>query len=412
MCGQKLEKVQSPIPLRPNPSSRSPKFRVSTSKSTDLSSGTNISNFSKESQITSASSTSLSSLRASLPQRPILFSLSEISRATNNFRSQKLGGRSSMAWKCALREKQVAVLQRNVTYPIEFQSVLSDLCSIHHKEVIKLIGGCLEGETIFLVYEFEDGLSLSDCLRGSKIPGFTVLSSWVSRIQIALDVAKALEYMHHDIPLVYVHKYLKGSSIIVFEPEYRAKVANFGASILTGEFPMKFEEHSGSKSEIMEENSVEFGGRVRRYGSRKIVGTQGYMAPEYVSDGVITQKSDVFSFGVVVLEILSGEEPVKYVHDKENNEFKKVSLIENVGSILAEPLRLRTWVDSRLKDSYPVECAERVIQIAASCVDLDPKKRPDMRWVSVEMSRVLMKSEKWAQNLRGRKGVTVTFEAR
>ncbi|XP_077234685.1 protein LYK5-like [Tasmannia lanceolata] len=254
----------------------------------------------------------------------------------------------------------------------------------------------MDGTHMYLVHEFETGADLSKCLRNSKLIGFSVLSKWIYRIRIAADIAKALEYLHHDIPIRYVHKHVKSSSIIVTEPDYRAKLTHFGSFVLTDESHFSDTRYG----EICE---------LRKSGSRKISGTQGYLAPEYVTNGVVTGKSDVFAFGVVLLEILTGEEPVRFVYEEREKVYKKISLVESLGGVSEV---LRNWVDERLKDSYPLDCVRRVVEIARVCVDLDPQKRPFMRWVSNELSKVLLRSEKWAKEMGLNENMTVSLAGR
>lgn len=150
----------------------------------------------------------------------------------------------------------------------------------------------------------------------------------------------------------------------------------------------------------------------------KITGTQGYMAPEYISSGIVSQKTDVFALGVVLLELLSGQEPIKYVADEGGRGIKRIGLIQTLNNLLSEAGdnftgRLRSWIDPRLQDSFPVDCAERVARIAASCVNSDPGKRPDTRFVAGELSRVFIMSQQWSQRMDANKRwVSGTFEAR
>ncbi|GLJ35052.1 hypothetical protein SUGI_0705400 [Cryptomeria japonica] len=261
------------------------------------------------------------------------------------------------------------------------------------------------------------------------MPGYTVLNTWISRMQIAIDVGKALEYMQHDTRLHYVHNYLKSRSIIITQPGYRAMMCHVGACYLTGEY--EFEDNNNicdvSKdisisAEITEEegpNPCHQGRKMsKRAKSMRITGIMGYMSPEYVSSGIVSQKDDVFAFGVILLEFLAGREPIKHM-SKAKNELERVSLVETVNRILlsdeqAECIRrLRSWVDPRLKDSFPVECAERVVRLAAACVDSEPERRPDMRYVAGKISEEFIMSKQWSDKLQYNKEfITTTFKAR
>jgi hypothetical protein len=199
-------------------------------QSTDISGGSSL--FSKAS---SSTANSLASLRDSLPENPNLYRYKELADATAQFASGRMG--KSSVWKCILRGKTVAVTVRKQKRKIgDFRSGLREICNAHHASIVKLLGGCCEGGIVYLVYEYVKGSSLVDCLRGSKAPGFTVLGSWISRMQVAVDVAQGLEYMHHDSNINYVHNYMKSSSILVTEPSYRARICHLGACYLAGEY--------------------------------------------------------------------------------------------------------------------------------------------------------------------------------
>ncbi|GLJ22994.1 hypothetical protein SUGI_0433840 [Cryptomeria japonica] len=412
MCRTKLKLVKEPIPLKP--SSRKPRssdeILISTSKSTD--SGVHSSSlFSKGS---TSSAQSLASYKDLLPDNPNIYAFKEITLATNHFRYGKLG--NSSVWKCTLRNKPVVVTERIRTGPVDFRAKLREICSVHHRSIVELLGVCEEEDRLYLVYQYVEGSSMKECLRGSKAPGYTVLSSWLSRIQIAVDVAQGLEYMHHDISFNYVHKYIKSSSIIIVGPDLNARITHFGTSELTGELSAKHEGEQSSSTEITEEDSGETSGQFKRSRSRKIIGSQGYMAPEFAASGKISQKTDIFAFGMVLLELLTGQEPVKFSFDATKNQYKRVSLTETLFQMISESdfsAKLRTWIDPRLKDSYPVDSAEKVAKLAATCVDIGPHDRPDMRHVAGELSKIYLKSKKWSEELEANKAfMSTTMEAR
>ncbi|XP_057819368.2 lysM domain receptor-like kinase 3 [Cryptomeria japonica] len=351
----------------------------------------------------------------------------EITEATAQFTAGRLG--KSSVYKSNLRGKTVAITVRKLKTVRDFRSRLAQICNIHHSNIVKLLGGCCEGDHVHLVYDYVQGSSLADCLRNSRMPGFTILKTWISRMQIAVDVAQGLEYMHHDASMNCVHNYLKSSSIIITEPGYRAMICHAGACYLTGEYEFEdinkgydISQDTSISGEIVEEEGPISGVQgmklTKRYKSRRITGTQGYMSPEYVNTGIVSQKNDVFAFGVILLELLTGNEPVKYV-SKANNKIEKVSLIESMDRIFlsndqAECIqRLRFWMDPRLKDSFPVDCAERVVRLAATCVDSDPEKRHDMRYVAGKLSKEFIRSQQWSDKMQYNKElITSTLEGR
>lgn len=411
MCKKlKPHMVQEPIRSKRSSNRKLPRssddVNKTPSRSTDLSGTSSL--FSKAS---TSSANSLASLRDSLPENPNIYRYKELLDATAQFTSGRLG--KSSVWKCVLRGKTVVASMRSQQRKIrDFSAGLREICNAHHASIVKLLGGCCEGDHLYLVYEHVQGSSLEVCLRGSKVRGFTVLSTWISRMQIAVDVAQGLEYMHHDSKLDYIHNYIKSSSILVTEPGYRARICHLGVCYLAGEYDSGDVLERDSNSEIQPE------GLLKRSKSTKITGTHGYMAPEYVAGGGLSHKTDVFAFGVVLLELLSGHEPVRYVTEEGGGRQKRIGLIESLNSILSEggpkcTGMLRSWMDPRLRDSFPVDCAERVARIASACVDSDSAKRPDMRYVAGELSKAFIKSEQWSERMAANKGYTsVTFEAR
>ncbi|XP_028792019.1 protein LYK5-like [Neltuma alba] len=366
-----------------------------------------------------SSGTSLASFRGSLPENPHIYDFSEIRSATNNFLAKRYSSSSSTpSWRCVLRGRDVIVFQRKFRRKLQTNQLrdrLSVICRSHHVSIIKLVGACISGEHIYLVYDFVNGANLSDCLRNTKNVNFTVLSSWISRMQVATDLAEGLDYIHNKtgLTLSLVHNHIKSSAIIVTELSFNARISHFGASQLCGEIDEE-SENAKEMEEITEEPSTSPSStkskdlRRSRSSNKKFEGVKGYMAPEYKSTGVATQKSDVYAFGVVILELLSGDEPLKFKYDKKTGEFVSNSVIDKARAVLdGDPAggggvegRLRRWIDRRLRDSFPVEVAEEVTRVALECVHVDPDKRPNMGRVAGKISRLYLKSKIWSDNVK------------
>ncbi|XP_004307373.1 PREDICTED: lysM domain receptor-like kinase 3 [Fragaria vesca subsp. vesca] len=341
--------------------------------------GNNSASYDGNSKSSTASSVaSLKSLKSSLPENPMIYDTSEISSSTNNFLSHRLSSSStSTSWRCTLRGKDAVVFQRKSRTPIDIpdlQQSLSLISRSHHSSIIKLLGTSLSGSYVYLVYEFVDGANLADCLRNPNNPSFTVLSTWLSRLQIATDLAHGLDYIHRCSGLGsgLVHNHIKSSSIIVTSTTLNAKICHFGTAELTGE---------------------------SRARSKKVEGTRGYMAPEFQLSGVVTQKCDVYAFGVVMLELMSGEEALKYKMEAEEGRYKRVSVIETAREAVKCGGGVRRWVDRRLNDSFPMEVAEKMVQVALECVEDDPERRPDMGRVAGLVSKLFLESQKWADRI-------------
>lgn len=230
---------------------------------------------------------------------------------------------------------------------------LKILQKVNHGNLVRLEGFCIdpEGANCYLVYEFVENGSLNSWLHENKPEKL----SWKTRLRIAIDVANGLQYIHeHTRPKV-VHKDIKSSNILL-DTNMRAKIANFGLA------------KSGCNAITMH-----------------IVGTQGYIAPEYLSDGVVSTKMDVFSFGVVLLELVSGREAI----DEQGN-----VLWANAGAIMdgkedSKLRKLKEWMDDRLlnETSCNMDSIMGVLAVAVACLNRDPSKRPSMVEIVYELSK-------------------------
>lgn len=286
----------------------------------------------------------------------------------------------------------------------ELQRKLGLISRSHHNSLCKLIGVSVSGNYIYLAYEYVVGVNLLQCLRNPRNPNFTVLSKWLSRVQIATDVAHGLDYIHNccGMDSDFVHNHIKCSSIIVTEPNLNAKICHFGTAELCGEIP----DRTATRLDKLGSGQLKF------------EGTRGYMAPEFQVSGTPTKQTDVYAFGVVLLELFSGRELLKYSVDEDTGGFTRVSLIETAREALAGDGsrggfgKLRQWVDKRLRDSYPVEVAKKMVRLALDCIDEDPKKRPDMARIVGSVSRMYLESKSWADQMLMPEDISVSFAPR
>ncbi|CAN4092851.1 unnamed protein product [Withania somnifera] len=230
---------------------------------------------------------------------------------------------------------------------------LKILQKVNHGNLVKLEGFCIDPKeaNCYLVYEYVENGSLHSWLHGEKPEKL----SWKTRLRIATDVANGLLYIHeHTRPRV-VHKDIKSSNILL-DSNMRAKVANFGLA------------KSGCNAITMH-----------------IVGTQGYIAPEYLTDGIVSTKMDVFSFGVVLLELVSGKEAIDY---EGKVLWAKIGDFSE-GSEERKVRKLQEWMDeSLLREDLTMESLVNVMSVAISCLNKDPSRRPGM----VEIVYALSKS--------------------
>ncbi|XVF06762.1 hypothetical protein REPUB_Repub06bG0078600 [Reevesia pubescens] len=245
----------------------------------------------------------------------------------------------------------------------DVSSEINLLKKINHTNIIRLSGFCVHEGNTYLVYEYADKGSVSNWLHSNKLQtSFTF--SWKQRVQIAYDIADALNYLHNCINPTYIHKNLKTSNILL-DVNFRAKVANFGLA------------------RTIEEN--EEGGLQL---TRHVFGTQGYMAPEYIENGVITPKLDVFALGVIILELLSGKKAA------EGEELLSASI---KGVLEGDNVRekLKNFIDPSLRSEYPLDLAFSMAQLAKICVAHDLNARPPMSEVLVTLSKILSSSLDW-----------------
>ncbi|KAM7485257.1 hypothetical protein LguiA_001266 [Lonicera macranthoides] len=231
---------------------------------------------------------------------------------------------------------------------------LKILQKVNHGNLVKLEGFCIDPKdaNCYLIYEYVQNGSLYSWLHTNK----TEKLSWKTRLRIAIDVANGLQYVHeHTRPRV-VHKDIKTSNILL-DANMRAKIANFGLA------------KSGCNAITMH-----------------IVGTQGYIAPEYLTDGVVSTRMDVFSFGVVLLELVSGKEAI----DEEGKVlWAKVSGILE-GREDEKVKRVKKLMDDVLvRESCSMESVMNVVAVAIACLHRDPSKRPAM----VDIVYALCKSD-------------------
>ncbi|XP_074274991.1 chitin elicitor receptor kinase 1-like isoform X2 [Silene latifolia] len=283
----------------------------------------------------------------------IKFSYKELAQATNNFSmANKIGsGGFGDVYYAELGEQKVAIKKMDMKSSKEFLAELKVLTRVHHLNLVCLIGYCVK-EYFFLVYEYIENGNLSEHLHGSG----TEPLPWLSRVQIALDSARGLEYIHeHTVP-VYIHRDIKPANILI-DKNFRAKVADFGLTKLVG----KFSEPT------------------------RLVGTFGYMAPEYGHYREVTPKADVFAFGIVLYELISAKTAIV----KDNDEFGESKPLSSLFEAVLnqhDPNELQRLVDVRLGNDYPLESVYKMARLAKACTQENPELRPSMRSVVVALT--------------------------
>ncbi|KAL9242564.1 hypothetical protein vseg_016552 [Gypsophila vaccaria] len=296
--------------------------------------------------------------------KSVEFSYEELAQATDNFSlANKIGsGGFGDVFYAELRGEKAAVKKMDMQASKEFLAELNVLTRVHHLNLVRLIGYCVE-ECLFLVYEFIENGNLSQHLRGSlKDP-----LPWASRVQIALDSARGLEYIHeHTVP-VYIHRDIKSANILI-DKNLHAKVADFGLTKLT-----EVGIHSAPT---------------------RLVGTFGYMPPEYAQYGEVTPKVDVYAFGVVLYELISAKAAVVKETASVADSKGLVGLFEAVLN-QHDMTEIQKLVDPRLGNDYPLNSVYKMAQLAFACTQENPHLRPSMRSVVVALMTMSSTTAEW-----------------
>lgn len=285
------------------------------------------------------------------------FSFTDLKLATRNFRPDSLLGEGGFGcvFKGWVDEHGTAPVKPGTGLTVavktlnhnglqghkEWLAEITFLGQLHHPNLVKLIGFCIEDDQRLLVYEFMQRGSLENHLFRRALP-----LPWNTRMKIALGAAKGVEFLHSGKnPVIY--RDFKTSNILL-DAEYRAKLSDFG---LAKDGPQ------GDKTHV----------------STRVMGTYGYAAPEYVMTGHLSTKSDVYSFGVVLLEMLTGKRSMDKT--RPNGEHH---LAEWARPYLSDRRKVLRIIDPRLEGHYSVKGAQKAGQLAHRCLNRDSKMRPSM----------------------------------
>lgn len=281
-----------------------------------------------------------------------IFDMKTIIKATENFSiDKKLGeGGFGAVYKGNLNEGQEIAVKRlsqdSGQGLKEFKNEVILIAKLQHRNLVKLLGCCVERDERLLIYEYMPNKSLDYFIFDES--GRKELD-WHNRINIINGIARGLLYLHQDSRLRIIHRDLKASNVLL-DSKMNPKISDFGLARM-------------------------FGGDETEANTKKVVGTYGYMSPEYAIDGLFSVKSDVFSFGVLVLEIVSGRKNRGFNHpDHQHN------LLGHAWRLWMEerPLEL---IDDILGESCVLSEVLRCIHVALLCVQQRPDDRPSMSTV-------------------------------
>ncbi|XP_074561716.1 receptor-like serine/threonine-protein kinase SD1-7 [Curcuma longa] len=278
------------------------------------------------------------------------YDLSTIKAATNDFSDEnKLGeGGFGVVYKGQLQDGKKIAVKKLSRYssqgPNEFQNELSLIAKLQHRNLVRLLGSCIEGDERLIILEYMENKSLDTFIYDkTRSP----LLNWQKRLEIITGIARGLLYLHQDSLLRIIHRDLKPSNILL-DKDMIPKISDFGiARIFEGDGAL--------------ENAT-----------TRPIGTIGYMAPEYLNEGIFSFKSDVFSFGVIVLEILSGQRNRIINHTDAS-----MNLLGHAYRLWKEDRSLEI-LDNALDCSYPTTEILRCIRMSLLCVQDNVEDRPTM----------------------------------
>ncbi|KAL7602352.1 hypothetical protein Lser_V15G23426 [Lactuca serriola] len=300
--------------------------------------------------------------------------ISEIHFVTKNFDETLVIGRGGfgMVYKGTIRNGTthlVAAIKRldstSKQGEAEFWAEVEILTKLRHCHLVPLIGYCNDGEEMILAYEYMPHGTLEDHLHNFQTP-----LSWVQRLKICIGVARGLDYLHTGTGIKHgvIHRDVKSSNILLDE-SWNAKISDFGLSKLG---PIN---------------------QPSTYVNTVVKGTFGYLDPDYFTTGRLTRKSDVYAFGVVLFEVVSGKRAVDKSLGEEHSglaRWAQESVKED---------RLEQIVDLNIKDEIRGKCLKEFARIADWCLDRNPKQRPTMAEVVVCLESVLALQEKASNKL-------------
>ncbi|KAL1541201.1 putative serine/threonine-protein kinase pix13 [Salvia divinorum] len=283
-----------------------------------------------------------------------IFTFAELRAATRNFRSDTVVGEGGFGkvykgWLDSKSGSTVVAVKKLNSESLqgfqEWQSEVNFLGKLSHRNLVKLLGYCWDDTELLLVYEFMQKGSLENHLfgRGAAVQPLP----WDTRLKILIGAARGLAFLHASDRKV-IYRDFKASNILL-DSSYHAKLSDFGLAKLGP---------TASKSHV----------------STQVMGTYGYAAPEYVATGHLYVKSDVYGFGVVLVEMLTGLRALDT-----NRPEKQHNLVDWIKPSLQDRRKLKGVMDSHLEGRYPSRSALQISHLALNCIESDPKNRPSMQ---------------------------------
>ncbi|CAK9167269.1 unnamed protein product [Ilex paraguariensis] len=281
-----------------------------------------------------------------------LFSYQELLLATSNFMPDNMigkGGSSQVYRGCFPDGKEVAVkiLKPSEDVLKQFFSEIEILTALQHKNVISLFGFCFEDNNLLLVYDFLSRGSLEENLHGNQENGN--IFGWEHRYKVALGVAEALDYLHNGAPQPILHRDVKSSNILLLD-DFEPLLSDFGLAMPA----------SSSSCHV---------------DCTDVAGTFGYLAPEYFMHGKMNEKIDVYAFGVVLLELLSGRKPI------DNGNPKGQECLVMWAEPILKGKKVSQLLDPSFGGDYDHDQLEKMVLAASLCIKRAPQLRPQISLV-------------------------------
>ncbi|OVA00685.1 Protein kinase domain [Macleaya cordata] len=310
-----------------------------------------------------------------------IFTAEELRLATNNYDESRILGRGGYGtvYKGILSNNHtVAVKKSKIVDQSQIEQFINEvviLTQINHRNVVKLLGCCLETEVPLLVYEYVSNGTLFQHIHSKS--GMSSIS-WESRLRIAAETAGALAYLHSAASVPIIHRDVKSTNILLDE-NYIAKVSDFGASRLV---PLD-----------------------QTQSSTLVQGTLGYLDPEYFNTSQLTEKSDVYSFGVVLVELLTGEKPLSFERSQEQRNLATYFILS------MEENNMLQLLEARVVNEGTPEQVIAVAELANKCLNKKGEERPTMKQVAAELEG-LRRTETcaWARQPKNEKKVSLPSE--
>ncbi|KAJ1686345.1 hypothetical protein LUZ63_017735 [Rhynchospora breviuscula] len=277
------------------------------------------------------------------------YSVEELEMATGDFSENSVIGKGGygIVYRGVLPDFSVVavknLLDNKGQAEREFKVEVEAIGKVRHKNLVGLIGYCAEGPKRMLVYEYVDNGSLEQWLHGEL--GRANPLTWDVRMKIAIGTAKGIAYLHEGLEPKVVHRDIKSSNILL-DKQWNPKVSDFGMAKLLG----------GGSS----------------YVTTRVMGTFGYVAPDYASTGILSEGSDIYSFGVLLMELISGRSPVDY-----NRQPGEVNLVEWFKGMVGSR-RIEEVLDPSMPVQPSPRALKRVLLVCLRCIDSDAQKRPKM----------------------------------